>query len=88
MTWFSIFVALIVFFVLRRARKESDLDPILWKWFTALIWIVTIAFFQALELHRYLEGLSYRPFFGLCAGLLFAATAWFSVRLLAYVGRR
>jgi hypothetical protein len=54
----------------------------------ASIWLVSIVSFQALELHRYFEGLSYRPFFGLYAGVLFAAVTWFSVKLFAGIGRR
>ena len=89
MTWFSIFVALLVFLALRIARRKgSDLDPILWKWFVRLIWLVSFTVFQALELQRYLEGLSYRPFFGLYAGVLCAAVVWLLVNLLANVSRR
>jgi len=33
MIWLLSFAVSIVFLILRRFRKESDLDPILWKWF-------------------------------------------------------
>ena len=67
MIWFSIFAGLPAFFILRRAWKEGDLDPVIWKWFVRFIWLGSIAFFQVLELERYVEGLTYRPFFGLYA---------------------
>ncbi len=54
----------------------DDLKPILWKWFVRCIWIGSIAFFQYLELHRYLTGQTYRPFFGLYCGVLFALLGW------------
>ena len=89
MVWFLIvFVGSLAFLIFRRTWKESDLDPILWKWFVRLIWLGSIAFFQAVELQRYLEGLSYRPFFGLYAGLLLAVVIWLPARLFASVGRR
>jgi hypothetical protein len=48
----------------------------------------SIGFFQALEIDRYLEGLSHRPFFGLYAGILLAAVAWSSVSLYARISHR
>jgi hypothetical protein len=80
MIWFLILAVSIVFLILRRFRKESDLDPILWKWFVRSIWLGSIIFFQALEIQRYHEGLTYRPFFGLYAGVLFAFVIWFAAR--------
>jgi hypothetical protein len=89
MAWFSIvFIGSLAFIILRRTWKESDPDPILWKWFIRSIWLGSIGFFQALEIDRYLEGLSYRPFFGLYAGILLAAVAWFSVSRYARIGHR
>lgn len=82
MIWFSIFAGLLAFFILRSAWKGGDLDQIIWKWFVRFIWLGSIAFFQALELERYLEGLTYRPFFGLYASLLFAAVVWFSAKII------
>jgi hypothetical protein len=88
MIWLSIFAGSLAFLILRRIRKEGDLDPILWKWFVRLIWIGSIGFFQALELQRYIEGMAWRPFFGLYASVLFAAVVWFSARLFVNIGRR
>jgi hypothetical protein len=88
--WFSVFIGLLLFLVLRfrRVWKESDLDPILWKWFVRLIWVGSIGFFQAVELQRYCEGLAYRPWFGLYAGVLFALAIWFLASLSANLSRR
>jgi hypothetical protein len=66
----------------------ADLQPILWKWLVRLIWLGSIGFFQAVELQRYSSGLTYRPFFGLYAGVLFALVAWFAVHSAANVGRK
>jgi hypothetical protein len=85
---FSILVFPIVFLILRRFRKETDLDPIIWKWFVRSIWLGSIIFFQALEIQRYHEGLVYRPFFGLFSGLLFALVTWFAVITFRNVGGR
>ena len=84
MVWLSIF-AVSLAFLIRRFWKGSDLDPIVWKWFVRLLWLGSIVSFQVLELHRYHEGLSYRPFFGLYAGVLFAFVAWLIARLYANV---
>jgi hypothetical protein len=43
-----------------------------------LIWLGNIGFFQVLELIRYLNGQTYRPFFALYAAALFALVAWFA----------
>jgi hypothetical protein len=57
MIWFSIFAGSLAFLILGRIWKEGDLDPLIWKWFVRSIWLGSVAFFQALELQRYLEGL-------------------------------
>ena len=49
MIGFSIFLGVLGFFIFRRFWKESDLDPILWKWFVRLIWFGSIAFFRLLN---------------------------------------
>src|SRR3569833_4550438 len=43
-----------------------------------LIWIGSIVFFQIVELVRYFNGQTYRPFFGLYAAILFALVLWCS----------
>jgi len=58
----------------------EDIKPILWKWLVRLIWLGSIGFFQVVELHRYFIGQTYRPFFGLYAGALFALVVWFSLQ--------
>jgi hypothetical protein len=68
--------------------SENDSEPLLPKWLVRLIWFGSIAFFQALEFQRYLDGRSYRPFFGLYAAVIFAAVAWFAARAQADVSRR
>jgi hypothetical protein len=86
-----IFVFLVALFVKRRwtsNRLEIDNTPLLPKWLVLLIWLGSIAAFQALEFHRYLGGLSYRPFFGFYAGLIFAAVVWFALRAAADVSRQ
>jgi len=88
MIWFLIFAVLMVFLILRRFRKESDLDPIIWKWFVRSIWLGSIIFFQALEIQRYHEGLTYRPFFGLYVGVLFAFVIWFVAGAFSRIGAR
>jgi hypothetical protein len=72
------------------SEEESfaDFQPILWKWLVRLIWVGSIVFFQIVELHRYLNGQTYRPFFGLYAAVLFALVAWFTVHAIASVSRR
>jgi hypothetical protein len=83
---------LVALFVKRRWKSNrfeiDDNQPLLPKWLLLLIWIGSIAAFQGLELHRYLSGLSYRPFFGLYAGLIFAAVVWFALRGVADVSRQ
>ena len=59
----------------------TDLKPILWKWLVRLIWLGSIGFFQTLELIRYFDGQTYRPFFALYAGVLFALVAWFAAKM-------
>jgi len=88
MIWVSILAGAFVLFLIGRVWKEGGSDSIAWKWFVRLIWLGSIAFFQAVELQRYLEGLTYRPFFGLYASVLFAGLVWFSARLFVNVGRR
>jgi hypothetical protein len=56
----------------------SDPSPILWKWLVRLIWLGSIGLFQILELNRYSSGQTYRPFFGLFAGVLCALVVWFA----------
>jgi hypothetical protein len=88
MIWVSILAGAFALFMIRRVWKEGGSDSIAWKWFVRLNWFGSIAFFQALELQRYLEGLTYRPFFGLYASLLLATLVWFSARLFVNIGRR
>jgi hypothetical protein len=87
MIWLSLFAVPLAFLIARYWR-DSDLDPILWKWFIRLIWLGSIVAFQALELQRYRQDLPYRPFFGLYAGVLFALAVWVAARLLANVTHR
>jgi hypothetical protein len=69
-------------------RSEIDNEPLLPKWLVRLIWLGSIAFFQALEFQRYLGGLSYRPFFALFAAVICAAVVWFAVRGHADLSRQ
>jgi len=94
--WWLLVVALLVATLLmrgvyRRNDPEAQLDlgsgPLLSKWLVRLIWLGSIAFFQALEFHRYLIGQSYRPFFALYAAVIFAAVVWFAVRMQADLDR-
>jgi hypothetical protein len=66
----------------------ADLQPILSKWLVRLIWLGSIGFFQVVELHRYFSGQTYRPFFGLYAGVLFALIAWFTLHAASGIFRR
>lgn len=68
--------------------SEIDNEPLLPKWMVRLIWLGSIAFFQALEFQRYLVGLSYRPFFALFAAVICAAVVWFAVRGHADLSRQ
>jgi uncharacterized membrane protein YfcA len=70
------------------SSSNSDLAPILWKWLVRLLWLGSIGLFQGVELHRYLSGQTYRPFFALYAGVLCALVAWFAVSAAAGVSRR
>jgi hypothetical protein len=72
----------------KSARSEIDNEPLLPKWLVRLIWLGSIAFFQALEFQRYLGGLSYRPFFALIAAVICAAVIWFAVRGQADLSRQ
>ena len=72
----------------KSARSEIDSERLLPKWAVRLIWLGSIAFFQALELQRYFGGLSYRPFFGLYTAAICAVVVWFTARLLAGLSRR
>ena len=56
----------------------GDLGPIAWKWLVRLIWLFSIVIFQIFELHRYRQGETYRPFFGLYAATIFALVIWFA----------
>ena len=56
----------------------GDLGPIAWKWLVRLIWPFSIVIFQIFELHRYRQGETYRPFFGLYAATIFALVIWFA----------
>jgi hypothetical protein len=67
----------------KSARSEVDNERLLPKWSVRLIWIGSIAFFQALEFQRYLGGLSYRPFFGLYTAVICAVVVWFAARSLS-----
>jgi hypothetical protein len=62
--------------------------PLVSKWQVRLIWLGSIAFFQALEFHRYLVGQSYRPFFALYTAVICAALVWFLVRVCADFSRQ
>jgi hypothetical protein len=66
----------------------EDFHPILWKWLVRFIWVGSIVFFQILELHRYLSGQTYRPFFGLYAAVLFALVLWFTARAIRSLQQR
>jgi hypothetical protein len=66
----------------------SDLQPILWKWLIRLIWVGSIAFFQIVEFNRYLNGQTYRPFFGLYAAVLLALCLWVAASWLAQPAKR
>jgi hypothetical protein len=72
----------------RSARSEIDSERLLPKWAVRLIWLGSIGFFQALELQRYFNGQSYRPFFGLYAAVLCAVGVWFVARIKAGGSRR
>lgn len=65
----------------------EDFKPILWKWVIRLIWLGSIGFFQMLELIRYLNGQTYRPFFALFAAVLFAVVAWFAATTVSAISR-
>ncbi|MFT5553882.1 MAG: hypothetical protein ACI9P3_003301 [Bradyrhizobium sp.] len=67
---------------------SADLAPIMWKWLVRLIWFGSIAFFQFAEIARYLSGNTYRPFFGLYAGLLFALVIWFIACVIRNIAQR
>jgi hypothetical protein len=73
---------------MQKDESFADLEPILSKWLVRLTWIGSIGFFQAVELHRYSSGLTYRPFFGLYAGVLVALVAWFVGHGVANITRR
>lgn len=47
-------------------------SPVLPKWKAWLIWLGTIALFQAVELDQYLDGKPYRPIFGVVAAVMVA----------------
>jgi hypothetical protein len=65
----------------KSTRSEIDNEPLLPKWLVRLIWLGSIAFFQAIEFQRYLGGLSYRPFFALFTAVICAAVVWFAVEV-------
>ena len=56
----------------------GDLAPIAWKWLVRLIWLSCIIFFQALEIVRYWNGETYRPFFGLYTAVICALVIWYA----------
>jgi hypothetical protein len=62
---------------------EADRKPVLRKWLVRVIWLGSIAFFQALEFQRYLDGRPYRPFFALYTGVICAAVVWFATKAYA-----
>ena len=87
----SIILILTILAALREwksARSEIDSERLLPKWLVRLIWLGSMAFFQALEFQRYLAGQSYRPFFGLYTAALCATLVWFVARVQAGVSRR
>jgi hypothetical protein len=53
-----------------------DLGPIAWKWLVRLIWLGSIATFEALEVLRYWSGKTYRPFFALFVAAICAFLIW------------
>jgi hypothetical protein len=59
----------------------GDLGPIAWKWLVRLIWLGSIATFEALEVLRYWSGQTYRPFFALFVAAIFACLIWLVVNL-------
>jgi hypothetical protein len=64
----------------------GDMRPIAWKWLVRLIWVGSVATFEALEVLRYRSGQTYRPFFALfvaaiCASLIWLAASMFRNRL-------
>jgi hypothetical protein len=89
MIWISILAGAVALFMIRRVWKEGrfGFDSLEMACPSGLASAVLL-FFQALELQRYLEDLTYRPFFGLYASLLFAAVVWFSARLFVNIDRR
>jgi hypothetical protein len=50
-------------------------SPVLQRWKLALIWIGTIASFQAVQLYRYHEGKPYQPILGLVAAVMVVGLA-------------
>ncbi|MES5483217.1 hypothetical protein QMZ05_10715 [Bradyrhizobium sp. INPA03-11B] len=69
-------------------QSSADLAPIMWKWLVRLIWFGSIGFFQFAEIERYLSGNTWRPFFGLYAGLLFALVIWFMASAIRNIAQR
>jgi hypothetical protein len=58
----------------------GDLGPIAWKWLVRLIWLGSIAIFQALEIRRHWHGETYRPFFALFVATICAFAIWIVAR--------
>jgi hypothetical protein len=67
---------------------EIDNNHLLPKWVVRLIWLGSIAVFQALEFQRYLDGLLYRPFFALFTAVIVATFVWFIAWVLSDMSRR
>jgi len=61
----------------------GDFGPIAWKWLVRLIWLSSTITFQILEVVRYRNGETYRPFFGLFVAAECALLIW----LVAYLMR-
>ncbi|PAY06539.1 MULTISPECIES: hypothetical protein [Bradyrhizobium] len=69
-------------------QSSADLAPIMWKWLVRLIWFGSIGFFQFAEIERCLSSNTYRPFFGLYAGLVFALVIWFIACAIRNIAQR
>ncbi|MBR0756685.1 hypothetical protein JQ604_31285 [Bradyrhizobium jicamae] len=89
MIWLGLFFLAVSLFFFGRAWKESQTDDsILWKWCSRLIWFGSIGGVQVIEFRRYLEGLTYRPFFALFAGVLLGVMLWIFGRMIASANLR
>ncbi len=69
-------------------ESPEDLRPVAWKWLVRFIWLFSIVIFQALELHRYLNGETYRPVFGLFAAVICALVIWLAANAFRNANQR